>query len=244
MKNFYIDALDEIVSQTDPNLRWDAAVRYSQKIGAKSLLVAKLNKRIRTLDWANTNMGDDWMQEYLYNNYFEVDPLVPHAGVFTGTTAIETGTKARSNVESQKDYELDHGLKSAGYNSFFCSRFSGDDAFGSAVSFSFDEKLSPEMLSSDEHLRLLAALLAISIKDSQATATNEHLAEQRPQLTTRQKDVLCLLADGYQTARIAEKLKVTDATVSFHLANIRKTLRAKTREQALAIALKEGLISA
>jgi DNA-binding CsgD family transcriptional regulator len=43
--------------------------------------------------------------------------------------------------------------------------------------------------------------------------------------------------------RIAEKLGISRPTVELHLANARRKLNAKTREQALARAVALGLLS-
>ncbi|MBT8154261.1 hypothetical protein KMP13_10195 [Epibacterium ulvae] len=51
------------------------------------------------------------------------------------------------------------------------------------------------------------------------------------------------MAQGYKTARIAEKLGVTEATVTLHFGAARKALGANTREQALVIALQHGLLT-
>ncbi|WP_372886409.1 hypothetical protein [Shimia sp.] len=42
---------------------------------------------------------------------------------------------------------------------------------------------------------------------------------------------------------MAEKLGVTEATVTFHMARAREALGAQTREHALALALKYQLIA-
>jgi DNA-binding CsgD family transcriptional regulator len=42
--------------------------------------------------------------------------------------------------------------------------------------------------------------------------------------------------------RIAERLGITRPTVELHLANARRKLRARTREQALAKAITLGLL--
>jgi DNA-binding CsgD family transcriptional regulator len=61
-------------------------------------------------------------------------------------------------------------------------------------------------------------------------------------LTRREIECLECLARGLTNAGIATRLKVALPTVALHLANARKKLGAQTREQAVAQAVKRGLI--
>lgn len=62
-------------------------------------------------------------------------------------------------------------------------------------------------------------------------------------LSNREKECLFALCQGMRNEQIADSLKIKPVTVEYHLANARKKLNAKTREQALAIALKMGCLS-
>jgi DNA-binding NarL/FixJ family response regulator len=92
-------------------------------------------------------------------------------------------------------------------------------------------------------LTMLAALLATSITEPIHSPANLKLKAMTQVLSQRQQEVLELLANGCQTARIAERLNISEAAVNKHFSLARKALGASTREQALAIALKENLIN-
>lgn len=64
------------------------------------------------------------------------------------------------------------------------------------------------------------------------------------QETLSPREVECLewLGRGLTNAAIAKRLGISVATVALHLSNARNKLGATTREQALVIALKGGLI--
>lgn len=64
-----------------------------------------------------------------------------------------------------------------------------------------------------------------------------------PALSPREQDCLLLLARGYQTAQIADRLVLSDATVNEYIANARKKLKARTRSEAVARAVQAGLVS-
>jgi DNA-binding NarL/FixJ family response regulator len=62
-------------------------------------------------------------------------------------------------------------------------------------------------------------------------------------LTPREREVLCLLAEGLSTPEIAGRLFVTAATVKTHVARVLLKLEARDRLQAVVVALRSGLIS-
>lgn len=60
--------------------------------------------------------------------------------------------------------------------------------------------------------------------------------------TAREREVLGLLAGGRTDGQIAELLELSPATVQTHVRNAKTKLGARTRAQAVAIALRRGLI--
>ncbi|MBN8883306.1 MAG: response regulator transcription factor, partial [Salana multivorans] len=61
-------------------------------------------------------------------------------------------------------------------------------------------------------------------------------------LTTREVDVLRLIADGFDTAEIARNLNFSERTVKNVLHDITTRLQLRNRPHAVAYALREGLI--
>lgn len=61
-------------------------------------------------------------------------------------------------------------------------------------------------------------------------------------LTARERDVLELLADGLRHEQIAERLGIGLETVRRHVRNAAERLGAANRTQAVAIAVRRGLI--
>lgn len=60
------------------------------------------------------------------------------------------------------------------------------------------------------------------------------LADDRPELSNRERDCLAFMADGRRDKEIADRLDITEATVRFHIDNARRKLGAKNRAQAVA----------
>ncbi len=63
------------------------------------------------------------------------------------------------------------------------------------------------------------------------------------QLTSREHDVLMLLADGLSAAEIGSRIHLSESTVKSHLAKIYQKLGVTNRAQALVTAMRSGLLS-
>jgi DNA-binding NarL/FixJ family response regulator len=68
------------------------------------------------------------------------------------------------------------------------------------------------------------------------------LEEGERTLTVRQRQILQMLADGMQTETVARELGLSTETVRTHTKRILAKLHADTRTQAVAIAIRNGLI--
>jgi DNA-binding NarL/FixJ family response regulator len=61
-------------------------------------------------------------------------------------------------------------------------------------------------------------------------------------LTIRQAEVLTLMVDGLSNAEIADRLFISTRTVDHHVAAILDKLDARTRAEAVSVALQTGLL--
>ena len=76
-----------------------------------------------------------------------------------------------------------------------------------------------------------------------ATRTHEPTPPRiKPHLTTRQHQVIHLLARGYSTEQIAEELHIAITTVRTHIRQLLRALRAHSRIEAIAVARRDGLL--
>jgi DNA-binding NarL/FixJ family response regulator len=62
-------------------------------------------------------------------------------------------------------------------------------------------------------------------------------------LTRREIDVLDLLAEGLPNKAIADRLRISDQTVKFHVASIYAKLGAANRTDAVRRAVRQGLLT-
>ena len=66
---------------------------------------------------------------------------------------------------------------------------------------------------------------------------------RQPDCPATEREILQLLADGMSNADVAKKLFISQETVKSHVRHILAKLEADTRTQAVAIALRESIIS-
>ena len=65
---------------------------------------------------------------------------------------------------------------------------------------------------------------------------------RRDGLTSREVEVLELLAEGLTHRQIARRLGITDKTARNHMANVYEKLEIHGRAQAVLYAIREGLV--
>ena len=76
-----------------------------------------------------------------------------------------------------------------------------------------------------------------------AEAMRRKLTPSGPQLSSRETEVLKLLAEGLGVAAIARQLFVSESTAKTHISKIYEKLGAANRAQAIMIAIRSGLLS-
>jgi DNA-binding NarL/FixJ family response regulator len=103
-----------------------------------------------------------------------------------------------------------------------------------------------------EAIRIVAAgdaLLAPSVtrrllaRFASTLPQRDHSSEALATLTTRETEVLRLLAGGLSNAEIAAELVVSEATVKTHISSVLRKLGLRDRVQAVIVAYETGLVT-
>jgi DNA-binding CsgD family transcriptional regulator len=87
---------------------------------------------------------------------------------------------------------------------------------------------------------LLILKESLQLHAEKTTAADFHYPSSP--LTNRELEVLALVKKGYKNSKIAEQLFIAERTVKFHITSILSKLLAKTRTEAVDIALQRGLL--
>jgi two-component system, NarL family, response regulator YdfI len=98
------------------------------------------------------------------------------------------------------------------------------------------------ILAAHDGLVLLGAPAAESLAavyDDRALEVETGLSEE---ITSRETDVLRMVAEGLVNKDIATRLGISEHTVKFHISSILDKLGASTRTEAVALGIRRGLI--
>jgi len=91
-----------------------------------------------------------------------------------------------------------------------------------------------------QHQILLILKESVELHSEKPPGTGFHYPSSP--LTNRELEVLALVKKGYTNNKIAEQLFIAERTVKFHITSILSKLLAKTRTEAVDIALQRGLL--
>lgn len=117
-----------------------------------------------------------------------------------------------------------------------------------AVGYLRKESLTQDVLQAAIHAAAGGAaivppdMLGAMVRESMVETHGEHAPLPPPRLAEREQSVLALVAEGHPTREIAEQLNYSERTVKNVLHDIVTKLNVRTRSQAVALAVRDGLI--
>jgi len=103
------------------------------------------------------------------------------------------------------------------------------------------EEISSAIQAANAGLVLLDPEIAEALSERVPGATSL-VVHSREELTARELEVLAMLAEGLANREIADRLRVSDHTIKFHISSILDKLGASTRTEAVTLGLRMGLI--
>jgi two-component system response regulator NreC len=86
------------------------------------------------------------------------------------------------------------------------------------------------------------SLAKLLVKDYLGQQKKDHPEDSLDGLTSREQEVLVLLADGNSNVEIAEELKISPKTVARHRENIMTKLNLHSRTELVKYAIRKGII--
>jgi DNA-binding CsgD family transcriptional regulator len=182
----------------------------------------------------NVSFPDEWLLEYQAKDYLRDDSVVlENFKCFQ----VQTWSLARKDIFRKQEITslgLDFGLRECcthGVNpgvagnrgSMFCFA-------GSSITFTARHRAILEILIPHLHLAL-----------SDIARKKIH-GKRDVVLSSREREVLDWLKQGKSSWEISAILKISERTVNFHVGNILRKLQVVNRAQAVAVAVRSGLI--
>lgn len=247
-RQFFSQICERFSSNKSENMpsAWDTALELVNDLGGSALNVVTMSSQTKQLLWARSSMERSWLDKYEASGFQMVDPFLASFRRGQSTFAIDAGSLSQSEQTETKAYALNHELAECGYGSFISGAF-GDLSIGVRTMVVF---ASPDNLDDiyarigKDHILLVSAFIAANIRDARPEPGSKQLIQLQNQvLSQRERDILCWLASGLRNDQIAYRANIAEITVRKHLLSIRRKLNAQTREQAIAIAVRDGWIS-
>ena len=241
---FGASVLDQFQKPDENDSHWLTAVKLAEEIGYSVLNIAAVSKYNGSPLWARTTMSEAWAELYLRKDYFSVDPLIAHMKMSNEQIAFDCAGPAVPGL-SPEITEFRKDAHELGYGRFRGFPFNWPtQTVYKIISFGLEagdtRPETPEMISM---ARTLADILATRIEAPRSFISCGVVWPKKAMLTDRERELLYYLALGLKNDRIAERCGLAEVTVRKHLVSAREKLGASTREQALAIALQNGLIN-
>lgn len=228
--------------KSDSESGWRSALfSLAQSQGFDQVLYGAVGSKNAKLENAflHSNYSTAWRERYDAEKLAYVDPTVSHC--LTSALPIVWEPETFHEPAQQALYEeaCGHGIRSG--ITFPIHGPSGE--FG-VVSFASDVKPSIEF---DEAIGNLMPGLSLirdyAFESSLKFLHQRNAAEPIPRLTRRELEVLNWVMVGKSSWEISKITACSEATVNFHIGNIRQKFNVNTRQQALVKAISLGLIT-
>lgn len=105
-----------------------------------------------------------------------------------------------------------------------------------------EELITAIRVAASGEVYLYPSLAKLLVRDFLTQSQPDEQENALDGLTTRQQEVLALLAEGVTNAEIAEKLHISPKTVASHRENIMQKLNLHSRTELVKYAIRKGLI--
>jgi DNA-binding CsgD family transcriptional regulator len=239
MERPFADLLDTLDRAGSPDEAWRAGLEWLITVGVLWCYYAYTSNGQqpdagRLIRYSS--LPQAWLDHYDAQAFFRTDPAVRHC--VRATTPILTGTRPPEHG-SPAAWQLWEDARSGGFGGGIAIplRLPGSALGGFSL---VTDMANAEFLAWHTAHGRWAALAAHVV--DQRILTLAAPPAVAPRLSPRERECLTWLAIGLRHDRIAGKLGITRPTVELHLANARRRLGARTREQTLAKAVALGLL--
>ena len=244
--NSIIDVLDRFASCSTALERWRTLGALMERCGSDWITLGTASSDCLDQPDIRSSTPEALMADYMNEKIYREDPWMRLCAKDQGVDLLEVPSALSGTMATpvtRRMCEIFHGY---GIETVALVPMRPGPHCGGVVLYARNGGASARMVS--EHglaeVRLIAALFAATWRPEADLGEGRGYYSARQRLAPREAEALRWLAAGMKTSRIADRMGIQDVTVSKHIASARRKLGARTREQALAIALARGLIAA
>jgi len=232
--------LDELLHRETAPGWGEALFGLGRRYGFERVLFAMSGSRHARLDnaFVQSNYPSAWRERYDAERYAYVDPAVTHCLSSTLPIVWQPDLFRSQTQRIMYEEACSHGLR-AGVS------FPVHGPGGEFGMLSFATNTAPDAA----FVRRTGDILPdLALVRDYAFATGSRFCPQTgqeaaPRLTPRELEVLNWVMVGKSSWEISKITGCSEATVNFHMGNIRQKFNVNTRQQAVVRAISLGLIS-
>ncbi len=232
--------LDLLNSENEAS--WTASLfALARQQGFEQVLYGAVGSRHARLETAflRSNYAAKWRQRYDSEKLHYIDPTVAHCLASSLPIVWEPDT---FNQPSQRElYEEACGY---GIRAGITFPIHGPNGEFGVISFASDtlpnEKFARAVT---QFLPTLSLIRDYAFQSSLKFIEVRHEGEQTPHLTKRELEVLSWVMVGKSSWEVSKITNCSEATINFHIANIRQKFNVNTRQQALVKAIALGILT-
>jgi LuxR family quorum-sensing transcriptional regulator LasR len=221
---------------------WSAALfSLARSQGFDQVLYGAVGSKHARLETAflQSNYSSKWRERYDADKLHYVDPTVSHC--LTSALPIVWEPDAFSAPGQRALYEE---ASSFGIRSGITFPIHGPSGEFGVVSFASDARPSDVFDASiGQMMPALSLIRDYAFESSLKFIGQQAGAEAHPRLTRRELEILKWVMVGKSSWEISKITVCAEATVNFHIGNIRTKFKVNTRQQALVKAISMGLLT-
>jgi LuxR family transcriptional regulator len=186
---------------------------------------------------------ENWHQTYIEKRYILIDPTIRYLARAQRPFRWKESLAAYRRDPSQRRMEQmmadahAHGLR----DGYIFPIHGRNGVLGHLTVGGGSVELSPVEISLFEMITRKAFWRLLELK-GEAKALESATSLEIP-LTRREMEILHYLADGLTSVEIGKVLKISNHTVDWYMNGLQQKLKAKNRQQAVALAFRHGLVT-
>lgn len=236
----FLDAVSQIARSGDVDAFdrvWQLAAAFFEHNGFDKLIYLDATPSALTM---LTTMPTEWVTRYQDLGYARIDPFL--STCCTSFRPVSTGVAyaERHKGLTKAQETLICEASEFGIRAGFSSTLRLPGPWGTA-GWNIGSSLSgPEVDALRAECEDMLRLAALHVHNALISTQNVRAAQK---LSPRERECLVLLSHGQRTKDIARTLRLSPAAVELYLRNTRSKLGVATREQAVAAAMAQGLLS-
>ena len=227
--------------QADSQARWlSCLLNLTQDLGFQHVLFGMVPNKVAPLESAflASNYPSEWRSTYDRQHMHHVDPTVSHCR--TSTLPLIWTPEIFQGPERSEFYEQACGF---GLRSGISFPMHGTLNELGMLSFVADDQ---QHAAHGGHLAALSALSLLrdyTLESAQKFVQRTFNPAAQVKLTGSELECLKWVAAGKTSWEVARILSRSEATINFHLANIKRKFDVQTRQQAVVRAIRMGILA-